>query len=290
MAPQLNLVKQLVLIVSPVIASSAIAIAPSQAATFSTYNTAVDITNLNPELQVGIAESSLKSLAISEPGAGSLIVEAKTDLIFDSDSNSTNSFSVSLLEGQGLNYLGKVRSAIKLSGDFVVKQETFSFDFNALLNLETSVDHPQTESATAKGNLSLLLYDTQKQHLLDSFTILGRLRDEEAKDSLKIRKSENFELSSIQKQKDFEGTEKSALAQVTGKFSRFFAKKTYVSLVVIQHNAARVDSQNRVEVPESSNPAALLLFSAVGFLALVKVNGTPKSLHDSAAPDQSAAN
>lgn len=290
MASQLNLVKQLLLVVSPVVASSAIAIAPSQAATFSAYNAAVDITNLNQELQVDIAESSIKALAISESGAGSLTVEATTDLTFESDSSSANSFSVSLLEGQGLNYFGKVQSAIKLLGSFVVEQETFSFDFNALLNLETSVDHPQTESANAKGKISLLLYDTREQHLLDSFTILGRLRDEEARDSLKIRKSKNFELNSIQKQKDFEGSEKSAFAQVTGKFSRFFAKETYVSLVAVQHNAARVSSKTRVEVPESSNSVALLLFSALGLMALVKVHGTPKSLHDSTTLNESETN
>lgn len=38
--------------------------------------------------------------------------------------------------------------------------ETFSFDFQGFLDLETSIDELQTESASAAGTLSLELYDS----------------------------------------------------------------------------------------------------------------------------------
>lgn len=42
--------------------------------------------------------------------------------------------------------------------------ETFSFNFNAGLNLATSVDNPQFETANATGNISLKLYDSDQDN------------------------------------------------------------------------------------------------------------------------------
>lgn len=266
MGLQLNLVKSFVLLV-PSLAATAIAMAPSQAATSALSQTELELTNFSQQPEDVIAISKIKALSISS--SGSLNLGVNTEVLSDSGEKYMRSFSSHLAEGADGDYFGFSKSVTKVLGDFLVKKETFSFDFSTFLGLQTSVDHPQFEYADSKGKTSILLYDAHKNRLLDSFSIAGALFTKDQGDFLKIKASKNFAFSSIETDTDFQGKQELAIAKITGQFSRFFRKETHLRLLQVQRNQVSVEGES-VKVPESSNTLALLLFSAAGVGLVIK--------------------
>ena len=258
---QLNSLKSLGLLLPSIIAS-AIAISPSQAATFASSKSAVELFNFSQEPEFVSAESKLEVVAISEPRVGSLRVKSATDVDSSVESRIATNFASHQAKGKGFNYFAQSQSVITvILGDFVVENEFF-FDFSTLLKLKTSLDEFETEFATSQGEISILLYDSQTDQLLDFLTILGGIFSDETSDILEFEKTRHFKLDFVKNKEDFKGKRESVTAKVTGQYSRFFAQKTYLQLVGVQQNEIVLDS---VEVPESSQTIALLLFGAMGF-------------------------
>ena len=258
---QLNLLKLLILFI-PSLVTTTIAIAPIQAATSASSEAEVEIINFSQELENIEATTKIKAITIS--ASGSLTSEIDTEVEGDSDTSRTSNFSSHLVEGADGDYFGFSRSITKVLGDFIVKKETFAFDFSAFLKLDTSVDTPQLEYAISRGRTSILLYDNRKNRLLDSFSIAGGLFTKDQGDFLKIKASKNFVLTSLETQRDFHGSQETATAKATGQFSRFFERKTHLRLVQVQRDRVNVQGEESVKVPESSNLLALLIFSATG--------------------------
>lgn len=256
MASQLNLVKQLLLVVSPVVASSAIAIAPSQAATFAYSEARTEIIGFNQEpLSVNtISDTDTFTFA----GSGFVTADAEANAAFDIPLNRAENLSLSAAAGEGSNYLGLATSTAQVIGEFFVENDLFSFDFLTFLGLATSAD--PGERTHANGSISFELYkiDQGQQSLLDSFTLLGSLSTPGSNDFLTYTGSEYFQLTAVDTTTDFTGSEESATAQIQGKFSRYFETPTYLTLVEVKNN------NTNVSVPESSNSMALFAFGILG--------------------------
>lgn len=154
---------------------------------------------------------------------------------------------------------GVVPNQVQTVGSFLVEAgQSFSFDFTANLNLQTSVDDLTTETANAPGFASFFLVDSVTPNTIyDSFVIYGNLTTPGSSDYLDIRKTDNIRVGGSSNT-DFEGTQETASVNAYGSFSRSFDESTQVTLV-----KASSDSES-VPVPEATNMLASVLL--LGFL------------------------
>lgn len=167
----------------------------------------------------------------------------------------------------GSEYSGLAQSTAAIIGyNFLIdKGETFSFNFKAALNLETSIDNPQFESATATGNISFKLYESSNPNNwinLDSFTLSGNLATMSSNDSLNYEISNSFTLnpSKTALETSFGEQQETAKASTQGIFSRTFDVLSNLTLVEAKTNQAEVNAnRGSVSVPEPSNILGLLL-------------------------------
>ena len=279
MKQHLGLINRIFLLATPVMASSMLVALPSQAATFGSSEATFNIENFNRN-PLGIRTiTDTVTNAISTDGQVNANADANAN--FEVDPNPALTFasnsSVSEAQGQGVSYLGEGQSFAGVIGyDFLVQPgETFSFDFNGLLDLKTSIDNPTAENATANGLLKFELYDNENNSLLDSFTIAGNLATPGNDDALDLKQSSSITLDPGQTSYNtsFGGTQEFAQAAVKGNYSRNFDKSTYLTLVETKTN------QVRVQAPEPSTVLGLLFGCGMfGMTISAKVFGSVKRL------------
>lgn len=258
MKRHLGLINRILLLATPVMASSMLVASPSQAATFGSSEATFNIENFNRNpLGIRTITDTVTNVISTDRQVNA---NANANANFQVYPNSALTFasnsSTSKAQGQGVSYLGEGQSFAGVIGyDFVVQPgETFSFDFDGRLDLKTSIDNPTAENATANGLLEFALYDSQTNSLLDSFTIAGNLATPGNNDALEIKQSSSTTLDPGQTfyNTSFGGTQEIAQADVKGKYSRTFDKPTYLTLVETKTN------QVRVQAPEPSTVLSLL--------------------------------
>jgi hypothetical protein len=238
---------------------------PSIAATFASSESTVIIDNFS--------HNPFDSEVITDTFTNTFVtdgnVNASTDAIanFITEPPSAFNSSFSSTDGTGNNYSGTADSFAGILGNFSVNSgETFSFNFDATLNLTTSIDNPQTETAIADGTVSFALYDTSNVDswtLLDSFTISGNVTSGN-NDFLNFNSSDGTQLnlSNISLTTNFGGDRESASASTEGLFSRTFDRVTNLTLVEVKEN------RSTVAVPEPSIAVGTVLgIFALGYRA-----------------------
>jgi hypothetical protein len=232
---------------------------PSIAATLGTSEATVQINNFsqNPFNVLTLTDTFTDTFATN----GQVNADANAEASFiTAPPASANNVSYSSVNGNGSEYFGSAESTAAVIGyDFVVnKGETFSFNFAAGLNLATSIDNSQFETANASGIITLRVYDTTNRDNwinLDSFTLSGNLTTSGNKDYLDYQTSQNISLNPSVTTIDtnFGGDRESANAAIQGIFSRTFDSVTNLTLVEVKNNQASVS------VPEPSSFLGLLL-------------------------------
>lgn len=226
-----------------------LAATPTIAATFASSESTVTIDNFshNPFDSEVITDTFTSTFATD----GNVNANADAIANFVTEPPSTFNSSFSSADGTGNNYSGTADSFAGVLGNFSVNSgETFSFNFNADLNLNTSINNPQIESAIADGTISFALYDTSSVDswmLLDSFTISGNVASEN-NDFLNFNSSDGTQLnlSNINLTTNFGGDRESASASTEGFFSRTFDRAANLTLVEVKEN------RSTVAVPEPS--------------------------------------
>ncbi|MDV2995333.1 MAG: hypothetical protein N4J56_004987 [Chroococcidiopsis sp. SAG 2025] len=238
---------------------------PGIAATFASSESTVTLDNFshNPFDSEVITDTFTNTFATDDN------VNTSTDAIanFITEPPSAFNSSFSSTDGTGNNYSGTADSFAGVLGNFSVNSgETFSFNFDADLNLTTSIDNPQTETAIADGTVSFAIYDTSNVDswtLLDSFTISGNVTSGN-NDFLNFNSSDGTQLnlSNISLTTNFGGDRESASASTEGLFSRTFDRVTNLTLVEVKEN------RSTVAVPEPSIVAGTILgIFALGYRA-----------------------
>lgn len=238
---------------------------PSLAATLGNSEAIVKINDFShaPSDVLILAETYSNAVASN----GLVIAEANNALIVGNDPFFAKNTSFSRTNGDGSEYSGLAQSTAAIIGyNFLIdKGETFSFNFKAALNLETSLDNPQFESATATGNISFKLYETSNPDnwiYLDSFTLSGNLATMSNNDYLNYENSNSFTLnpSKTALETSFGEQQETAQASTQGIFSRNFDVLSNLTLVEAKTNQAEVNAnRGSVSVPEPSNILGLLL-------------------------------
>lgn len=256
------------LLATPLVTALSIGIAPSNAAIIAGSAAEVSIDNFSHRPNETATSTNTNTQTIANKGA--VISEAKADAVFLSNCQQllAANLSQAKVQGDGSNYLGLAESQASILGDFSIDaKETFSFTFQTVLHLLTSVDNPQSERASAKGNISFSLIDTISNILLDSFQINGSL-DSFKFPNLSLSYSNSFNPTNINFDFLTQGSTNTIKFDTSGVYSRTFNSATNLRLVEVKNNIAVAKSELVSEaeaVPEPTTVLGTVMF--LGFLA-----------------------
>jgi len=262
MALKLGCGFNLLLSFTPLIGGLSVANSPILAATLASYNAAVSIENFSTA-PLGITVfTNAQRYAVSESGEVSTTATASAIANFNPDQPPQGffNFSNSRAAGEGSNYLGLAQSMAGIIGyDFsVAKDQSFSFNFDLSLELETSIDTPPVEGASASGEVFFELRDSNDWSLLDSLSISGNI-DSLGDDYIDTLLSDNIKLTSDSTpNKSFGGKQEYAYASLIGKFSRKFDRDINLTLIEVKRNEVLV------KAPEPNNTVALFSLCLLG--------------------------
>ncbi|MEG3846113.1 PEP-CTERM sorting domain-containing protein [Microcoleus sp. herbarium19] len=256
------------LFVTPLVTGLSLGIAPSSAAIIAGSAAQVAIENFSHRPTDTGTSTNTNTLAIANEAA--VLSQANADAVFLSNCHQllASNLSQSQVQGDGSNYLGLAESQASILGDFSIDaKETFSFTFQTVLNLLTSVDNPQSERASAKGNISFSLIDTVSNLLLDSFQINGSLESFNLP-NLSLSYTNSFNPTKINFDFLNQGSTNTLKFNTSGVYSRRFNSATNLRLVEVKNNIAVAKSELVSEaeaVPEPTTVLGTVMF--LGFLA-----------------------
>lgn len=273
---KLVLAHRFLLSLTSIVASSAIASSSVIAATVASSKAAFDLENLSHRPDTTSTLTDIDGFTKASPGGGTVRNLAQSNALFPSQAITASSNSFSSAFGEGSNYLGKVLSEARVRGTFFIEAgESFSFDFVGSLDLESSIDNSQIESATAAGNLSFLLLDNTNSNL-DEFLLFGNLSTPDATgDFLGFESSDNITLTDNSQTTSFGGNEEFASASVQGSFERLFSRQTALTLIEVQTNNVSVAARP-VSVPEFDFSFGYLVFSGALVFKRIFLQGDRK--------------
>ncbi|NJO40925.1 MAG: PEP-CTERM sorting domain-containing protein [Cyanobacteria bacterium CRU_2_1] len=245
-----NIAQKILWATVPLVTVSTIAALPSQAATFSRSSANAFVGNFShdPYDTGTFTNTFTQTFATS----GEVTAQADAEAFFTTESVSSSAtgfnFSTSESFGTGTNFFGAANSFSSIIGQFqIAKGETFSFDFLSTLELETSVDDPQTETAFAASDIQFELFDSVSGITLDSFGLFGNLTSPGTWNSLGIESSDSISLADVSKILLSNETESVAFAGILGTYSRTFDSSVDLTLREFKANKASVEA-----VPEPS--------------------------------------
>lgn len=250
------------LLVTPLVTGLSAGIAPSSAAIIAGSAASVSIDNFSHRPNYTGTSTNTNTQTIANQGA--VISEADANAVFISNCQQLLAANItqSTVQGDGSKYAGLAQSQAAVIGDFSIDAtETFSFNFQTVLNLFTSVGNPESERARARGNISFSLIDTVSNILLDSFQLNGSL-DSFNFPNLSLLNSNSFHPTQINFDFLAQGNAKTTTFYAAGVYSRTFETATNLRLVEVKNNLAEAVAE---PVPEPTTVLGTLMF--LGFLA-----------------------
>nr|WP_255699327.1 PEP-CTERM sorting domain-containing protein [Tychonema sp. BBK16] len=255
---------------TPLVTGLSIGIAPSNAAIIAGSAAEVSMDNFSHRPTDTGTFANTNTLAIANKGV--VTSEANANAVFVSNCQQlfAANLSESIVKGEGSEYSGLAQSQAAVIGDFSVNaKETFSFTVQAILNLFTYVDSPESERASAKGSISFSLIDTVSNILLDSFQLGIGLYSFKGPDlSLSYNLAGNFNPTQVSFGFLNQGNTKSLNLYTSGVYSRTFNNATNIRLVEVKNNLVLAEAQPVREaepVPEPTTILGTAMF--FGFLA-----------------------
>ncbi|MDF5724637.1 MAG: hypothetical protein PUP91_30070, partial [Rhizonema sp. PD37] len=169
MRQSLGIFQHFLLLVTPLIATSALLIPSGKAATLATSAGDLSFTNFSESFSTIVKQNQGETSAFANGGIVNVQNQANINYTDNPPAASTSALSAAF--GESKDYLGLAETRAKIISNFDVDaSKPFSFDFNTTLDLETSIDQSPVENARAIGDISFLLFDTSdipKQSLPD---------------------------------------------------------------------------------------------------------------------------
>ncbi|CEJ47857.1 PEP-CTERM sorting domain-containing protein [Umezakia ovalisporum] len=252
MEQYLRFFKPLLLLVTPVLASSVLVTSPSQAATFALSQGELVFTEFSQSPTNTFTDTNSNAIVVSDNG--NVFTEADAIASFGGTPTEALNFSSSIAEGENTGYLGLAESETTIRGIFDIETDTlFSFDFTSDLSLATSVDNPGLESSTASGELLFALFDVNENTVLDSFKLAGDLTTNGQKNFIGYEQEGNVTLTNADTDYDFVGNQKFATGYADGYVQRYFSQPTTLALIQMKSN------QVMVSTPEPTTIVSLLI-------------------------------
>ena len=264
-------VQRLVLTILPTLATAAIATPSVQAATFSLSETQIDFFDFSSPEATDLTVTT-NTNAVTVATQGQVAAQANAEAVFLDSPPIAGNFANSTVSGSGTDYWGTAQSDASVTGRFAVKN-SFSFSFQALLNLYSSVDDATAESTRASGEVLFQLFDStnpQKLTLLDTFSLSGALDSTSPHDFLKTASSPYltlFPTSNITQ--SFGGNQEFATATIEGVYQRTFTAPLFITLV--ESKRSQTDASAPVNAGAVPEPFTILgTMISIGYGVVLK--------------------
>ena len=245
------------LLATPLVTSLTVGIAPSSAATIAGSAAQVTINNFSHRPTDTGTSTNTNTATIAN--SGSVISQANAEAVFISNCHEllAANLSTSQVTGSGSKYAGLAESQATVIGEFDINaKETFSFNFQTVLNLLTSVDNSQSERARSSGNIFFGLINTVTNILLDSFQLVGIL-DSSGGSYFNLSASNSFHPTAINFNFLAEGSAAKSVFYSSGVYSRTFDSATNLRLVEVKNNIAEAEAE---PVPEPTTILGTAIF------------------------------
>ncbi|MBF2065178.1 MAG: hypothetical protein IGS39_12255 [Calothrix sp. C42_A2020_038] len=267
MKKYLGFAKRLLVLATPVIASSLVATTPARAATFALSEAQFVLSNFSINPEDVLVDTETFSNAISFSGQPGASADANAEALFfpiEGDPKKSVAFNLSesIAIGSRTDDFAIAESTATIAGfSFLVpKGGTFSFDFDGLLNLATFIHNSSLGSAVADGIIALTIFEENSDTLLDFIFVDGQIATSGGEDFLTLSNSDNFFFTRQSLTKLFGGNEEFAQADLAGRYSRTFAEPTRLRLEEVKFNRALV------KVPDNTNGLILMIAGGMMFV------------------------
>jgi hypothetical protein len=251
-----KLAQRLFLCATPLVTSSLFVALPGFSATLATSQATLQLSNFshNPSSTDPAKDTVTQKIGNDDQVTGQANADANFNVNSSNPYQTTlSNTSLSQVEGNGIDYSGTASSTSRVIGyNFQVNAgETFSFNFQGLLDLKTSIDS-DFESANAVGNIVFQLYDNSDLQnppvLIDFLTINGSLNSDNsdflADPLLNPIKSDRvvFNPNETISKTSFGGKQESATTSFQGRFSQLFERTTSLVLRAFETNSASAEA------------------------------------------------
>lgn len=255
-----------------IISSVFIANLPAKAATFSSSEAFVFLSNFSTPAQNPSVKSKTKTISVSRNNPNIAIAEAEGSTIFITDSDD-DFLSVDLYTeayGEGNSFFALGESSSFAVGNFSINaNQTFSFDFS--LALFNQANSPlDSSSKSSLSGVQFFLFDDRTNYILGDFSANNNLSINlvEYIDNDFILLDSDDVFRDTYQSEDFEEDIESVDLFLNGSFERFFDMDTQIRLEVatFSQSCVQVPLTNYPchKVPEPHNTVTLLF----GFLGL----------------------
>ncbi|AFY50391.1 hypothetical protein Nos7524_4646 [Nostoc sp. PCC 7524] len=241
--PYLEYSKHLLLFTTSLLASSVLLAAPSRAATFAFSEGRLALTDFSHRPLDSFTNTDVNTISISPDGT--VVSEANAIAFLGSNPSEALNITYSEAIGNNKDFLGLAESEAIVKGIFEVEENTlFSFNFEADLNMGTSLEHPTVGSAEAIGDISFALIDISNNNVLDFFQVAANLSTKSSNiDFIDYKISDhiilNAEFADINDE-NLRGDQKLATAYFNGSVQSYFTNKTSFALIAVNRNQAKV--------------------------------------------------
>ena len=292
--------KKLILQVSPIVATSLLASSPSLAATFSGSFSELSFTNFNQENAAFEAINDANSS--TETNADDSIADFRNSSETNAEPTPLDIFNIaeSLTFGEGSSYSAFAETMPRFFANFDVSgNDTLSFDFTTILDLEASVDKPGVETADAAGDIAFYLQDTtgistekrfdfldstqldsaliSQNNILEYFTLAANIDAIGKTDFINHNKSKNINLTSdlsisdVEKVNDLGRSRAFSTSLFEGSVERYFERDTNVTLLAFKN------TKSKIQVPEPGTSLWSVLFAGLMALGTQIINKAKKN-------------
>lgn len=254
-----------------IISSVFVADLPATAATFSSSEAFVFLSNFSTPAQNPSVKSKTKTISVSRNNPNIAKAEAEGSTIFITDSDD-DFLSVDLYTeayGEGNSFFALGESSSFAVGNFSINaNQTFSFDFS--LALFNQANSPLDSSKSSLSGVQFFLVDDRTNYILGDFSANNNLSTNlvEYIDNDFILLDSDDVFRDTYQSEDFEEDIESVDLFLSGSFERFFDMDTQIRLEVatFSQSCVQVPLTNYPchKVPEPNNTVTLLF----GFLGL----------------------
>ncbi|AFY55425.1 hypothetical protein Riv7116_2944 [Rivularia sp. PCC 7116] len=291
--------KKLILQVSPIVATSVLATSPALAATFAASFGDLTFTNFNQENAA--FEAINDANASNETNADDSIADFRN--FSETNAEPTpldiSNIAESLVFGEGSSYHAFAETMPRFFANFdVSSNETLSFDFTTILDLEAAVDKPGIETASAAGDIAFYLLDTtgispesrfdfldstqldsnkiSQNSILEYFTLaanidaLGKIDFFNHTKSQNINLTSDFSSSAVEEVGDSGRSRAISTSLFEGSVERFFERDRNVTLLAFKN------TKSNVKVPESGTSFWSVLYAGLIALGTKMINQAKK--------------
>ncbi len=291
--------QKLILQVSPILATSLLASSPTLAATFAGSFGDLTFTNFNRENAA--FEAINDANASAETNSDDSVADFKNFSRTNAEPTPLDIFNIaeSLVFGEGSSYKASAETMPRFFANFDVSgNDTLSFDFTTILDLEASVDKPGVETASAAGDIAFYLLDTtgisidnrfdllnstqldplqiDQNNILEFFTLAANIDALGKKNFFNNTKSQNINLTSdysnysVEEINNLGRSQAISTSLFEGSVERFFEKDKNITLLAFKN------TKSNVKVPESGTSLWSVLFAGLISLGVKIINKAKK--------------